>query len=708
MFWSFGLSSRSLLCFFLKLDRKREHLSLIYLFIGQLPALCCILSINSKSSEGILSKGLKSLKSAIEYEILVYKVWKMTTQLNQRKNRVMLEGFTQLHRLEFEPLSHHLHVKKTTKDNLSNKSPSPKSQHSRGNSNFQENLEQDDEDYYLGLVYHLIQLGLKNFPRSNRLKLLFCHFQHYKMGHFWAPIAQLNSLHRQSSSASLKYGAIKLHLEIERELGVRQAANKTSFDLDISLVLEYDKAYHKFLAKVINAAESNMQFWAELSTKNPRSNKLLDLGSSLLIINKGVKKAFNKLIRYEVALNPLYQIFAGFVRQVTHDQDQNLDVLEKANELKKAAFKTDIRATQEISFGSELDKTGRASFSVVQVSGNREDLGTILSVSNSIWGLLGYKPKNLGGEMINVMMPKFFSEKHNQFIENYFTTEKSRFMDSSRVVFPLHRNGFIRPCGLHLNMLCSVESGISLVGILSETWKGGFRRVIKTTRSINGVGFRRQSYGLEERCVHLIQFNYNSGSIINVSESCGEQFGLKASLFRKVSSQDVNIELILPGVTDLSNLDSLQSDQGWECVLDTKRLGEEYLYINNQEDDHQEDKNKVGSEEESERSSEVAQSRNMEQMSQSHYESSLNEGSGNSESRDGESLSLFGDLSARNYLREAQIIAWFDNINIYGGEKVVCLRFFEKDIERRESSEEESIMLELESHNQEYEDRLVS
>ena len=442
----------------------------MYLALGQLPLIYCILGTLKKRNEDALVRSFKKIKTDDEFEVLVYRIWRLINNVHQRRSRILLDGFIQLHRLKFSALSDHLRYRDLKErgdmqgENVESKRINPDST----------TLEEDSSlnDQYNGLLYHLITKGVQQFPKSHRLRLLLANFQYHKMGVFWSPIAQLRSIFEQKPSTSNWSSAVQLQLAIEKELNLRDHIDKASTTMNIKHILEYDKVYYKFLERVTFAAGKNLDFWTELSTKDPDSNKLLDLGSSLLVINKRVKKSFLKLIEYGVALSNIYQIFAGFVRLVTHDQDLNLDILEKANQLRKKNNENQLNSTQKLNFGLDEEvKKNEEKLTVMQVSGNREDMGTILSVSNSIWSLLGYKPTELEGSSLNCLLPRYFYEKHDHFIEKFLQTEIQEVMNSTRLVFAMTRNGFIKACSLHLKIISSVSKGITLVGALSEAKK---------------------------------------------------------------------------------------------------------------------------------------------------------------------------------------------------------------------------------------------
>ena len=718
LFWIVGLTSRSLIFSLINKEGKQkdEHLSLIYLAIGQLPMIYCIMSTHKKRSEDALVQNFVNIKSDQDLELLIYRVWSLIKNINHRSNKILLDGFIQLHRIKFPPLSDHL-----CNSNFSeNDAIQRESSQSKGTNNHQSiSLEEEKtlKDHYHGLLHHLITKGVQQFPKSNRLRLLLANFQYHQMGIFWSPVAQLRSIFVQNPSISHWFSAIQLQIMIEKELNLRENADKSATAVNIKHILEYDKVYHKFLGRVNYAAEKNLEFWTELSTKDPDSNKLLDLRSSLLVINKRVKKSFIKLIEYKVALSNIYQIFAGFVRLVTHDQDLNLDILERANQLRERKNQAKFKGTQQLSFGfDEGVKTNEENLTILQVSGNRENFGAVLSASNSIWALLGYKPNELEGSSLNRLLPKYFHERHDKFMENFLKSENQKVMNTTRLVFPMNQKGFIKACTLHLKIISSVNEGVIFIGVLSEAKNELFREMNHKLPTQNSWLEDPREKDPKKQIIHDLQFNLKTGAIINVSESCGSGFGLKASLFRKEYTKEISIDLIAPAILDLKNIGALWSSIGLECTIDTTGLERDHIYhMDNQGEEYdKEGKNELKRDFNSSGSQKNASDEGRGDLSMGYnmVDNTLKEGECGIDQSVSMELSIFEGPSVKHNLRRASIVAWFDREKSYGDDKIICLRFIEKRLDHNEEDLETMFGEVFDdeaqvSLNEDYEDRLV-
>ena len=219
-----------------------------------------------------------------------------------------------------------------------------------------------------------------------------------------------------------------------------------------------------------------------------------------------------------------------------------------------------------------------------------------------------------------------------------------------------------------------------------------------------------------KRIIHQIQFNLTTGNIINVSESCGSSFGLKASLFKKDYTKDISIDLIAPQISNSKNFTALRSPRGLECTLDTTELEKDHIHhMNNQGEEYckgegvdlKKDYNSSGSSKSSSEAAVGEFSRSYDQVDNTLKQ----DGFGMDESASSK-YEIFEDFSVKHNLRRAQILAWFDCERSYGDDRIVCLRFVEKRLKHDLNGSDTfddgvETDEELVSLNEDYEARLV-
>ena len=95
-------------------------------------------------------------------------------------------------------------------------------------------------------------------------------------------------------------------------------------------------------------------------------------------------------------------------------------------------------------------------------------MGEVIQVNQEITRILEYQKSDIVGQNINLIMPKVYAEKHNQFMATYFETSVSRVLNLQRSVYPINKQGYVVACQLYIKILPNLEKGIQIVGFLNE------------------------------------------------------------------------------------------------------------------------------------------------------------------------------------------------------------------------------------------------
>ena len=699
---------RSLLILALGEAKKPETLSFYLTVIGILPSVYSIMTLVSKKENNILLKDIKSLKSVYEVEYQIHRLSKLIEKRNEPDHFIKLFGFLKLHaknhltagRLEGglnQQFSNQVSLKRLQSGRIGGGS-SKRYNTIKGESDLNFNTladlgvgegvnpweeliyqemkagesqqDSDAEDkqanLYNRFLEHLIKQGLKSFPKSASLRLYLAFFQYFTLKVHWKPVYLLRQTFNLKSSLMEEFAARRTLKIIEHDLRVKEEMRRSENDLNVIKVVAYTTDFKKFMKSISTTVEMTLEFWLELSNEAPDSNKLMSLGSHILRQNRLIKQKFEALAGSEVKTSLMYTIFGGYIKLVMHDEENFSDVLDKVNK-----NRPNLGLSQIVS-ASDFEKNVQdrelaaermnGSMCVIEVSGNEDNLGEIRMASNSVWGLFGYKPGELIGQNIDSLMPKFFAERHDQFMQRFLLKEQKTVVDVARVVFGLHQDGYLRNFRLLLKYLPDLSEGIRLIGIVSSCTEKDFRQ-LETLELNTDENKDTQSAGVQKPEVHTVLINYTTGDIIGVSDSCYYSFGLKSQLFNQSnSSNSPNIELIAPELVKGENLAALRSDSGLICRFDTTVLNDNYYFVGSQDGRRGGGKRHRRKE-------------NGRRRMQDEDPSSRESEGGDQDENGGFDQETFDE--DEELFRSVQIRAWFDKESQYGDSRLVCLRFME-------------------------------
>ena len=103
---------------------------------------------------------------------------------------------------------------------------------------------------------------------------------------------------------------------------------------------------------------------------------------------------------------------------------------------------------------------------VIHISGNKENPGRILKVNQGLFKVFGYTKTEVIGHSLNVIMPKVFAVRHNEFLEKYFETGYSMVLNKERIFYGMHKDGSCFCLKTVVKQLPSLNEEIQYVGML--------------------------------------------------------------------------------------------------------------------------------------------------------------------------------------------------------------------------------------------------
>ena len=83
----------------------------------------------------------------------------------------------------------------------------------------------------------------------------------------------------------------------------------------------------------------------------------------------------------------------------------------------------------------------------------KEAFSTIININLVCASLFGYNKNELIGKKVTSLMPNIYAIFHDSFIENYLSSNESKFLSKDRILFALHHSNYIFPVYLNVKVL---------------------------------------------------------------------------------------------------------------------------------------------------------------------------------------------------------------------------------------------------------------
>ena len=97
-------------------------------------------------------------------------------------------------------------------------------------------------------------------------------------------------------------------------------------------------------------------------------------------------------------------------------------------------------------------------------------------------------------------MPSNIGKYHNQFMLNFYTTTKAKFINETRREIGLNKERLIYPIMIYVKIFPCIEEGISYIGLIQKTTFNGLTKGPRHTERSNNIGYIMTT--LDDKLIH--------------------------------------------------------------------------------------------------------------------------------------------------------------------------------------------------------------
>lgn len=105
---------------------------------------------------------------------------------------------------------------------------------------------------------------------------------------------------------------------------------------------------------------------------------------------------------------------------------------------------------------------------IITVDSIGNNLGVVLNCNNNVQSALGFDRYGLIGKNVTKIMPKIYSELHNNFMLRFIRSETSHLRPSDKLVTALNKDALLVEIKLTVRMMTSSQSALTIVGFMKE------------------------------------------------------------------------------------------------------------------------------------------------------------------------------------------------------------------------------------------------
>lgn len=337
------------------------------------------------------------------------------------------------------------------------------------------------------------------------------------------------------------YELERLRIKIESEMNSRESEN----DQMLVNVMEFQEKFKRLRNEILNCAQSKQQLLKELQVERPSYSMMNKLSQDIVTRFKTIETSYNKLGSVSEDNTIVLSLYGQYLLDVKNETRLAVQIFDRLSYTTR-----DTKRKLNYQQGGS-----QSNLAILVLSGNKKDLGTMISANDQALKLFNYSRTEIEGEKVNKLMPQFISKHHDNFLTTFMKTGTSAQFGEGFLVLGLDSHGYLLRLRLVINILPDISKGIQLVGFLYSD---------KLDRHISEKN--------KDRVKYLWVVEENSGQIECICENTWMNLGLYPQGYSNlhVRKSNYNISYICKELATFHNIE--KKFKGIEVELDTTVL----------------------------------------------------------------------------------------------------------------------------------------
>ncbi|GAX73356.1 hypothetical protein CEUSTIGMA_g809.t1 [Chlamydomonas eustigma] len=298
-----------------------------------------------------------------------------------------------------------------------------------------------DEDVFdpeaIELAHVILKAGMEQLPGDAFMIILYASFLMDVKGGSQSGLAELNAARKADKSILEKFALFsreQLHTQ-------KSSGAKGSQGADLVSYVEQQRSYRMSMKVNKEAFEASSAFWALLTKSHVR---LSQLAKKVSILDRYVEDAsltYRKLLQRSPDNWQLLRMYAVFQEMIKNDpwgaakNYAEADRLMQAEEdAKRSAFLT------ETAMAAGKGKAARDNSKAVIIMNAK---CMMQSVNKAVCDITGYTQKELLGKNVNMLIPRPFSDQHDNYVARYLLTGRPTILNQFNEFVILHKDRYV-------------------------------------------------------------------------------------------------------------------------------------------------------------------------------------------------------------------------------------------------------------------------
>ncbi len=239
--------------------------------------------------------------------------------------------------------------------------------------------------------------------------------------------------------------------------------NTSSLRLDFNKMVTFHQKYMKLHDLVSETTSLYCKYWSEYLKSRPELDALVEAGFQISVncdLIESTLRLLSSIDPNNIKGMVLYTLFQKHVMEDEFGAYESFLQVKRQDESRNIAKRGWDEA--DAKYGADSNTA------VIILSGNRQNIGTIVNANHEICQILGYHKNELVGENISAIMPEIMGTYHNVYLESYFEKQNQSSLSEvvEKLVFPQHAKGHLVPCLKLVRLVPNLDNGIQFLGFV--------------------------------------------------------------------------------------------------------------------------------------------------------------------------------------------------------------------------------------------------
>ncbi len=209
--------------------------------------------------------------------------------------------------------------------------------------------------------------------------------------------------------------------------------------------MQFEQLTNICASLAITSRQHILAFWTELNETRPSHARVERQGMLISTVLKSADMGYQCLMELASNNAAVMREYGGFLLEVANEPVRAAELLSDADMLEEEQSRSHVEGAGDIVFFSPTTPFSDTSetAAVVRVSSDPSTVGLITHTNPVALRLFGYNKREILGRDVSVLLPEPISSVHSTFLKSFLRDGKIRVINTTRIMFGVHRAGHI-------------------------------------------------------------------------------------------------------------------------------------------------------------------------------------------------------------------------------------------------------------------------